>query len=186
MVKSILRLSRSEIWVILFIFGIFWPYYPHFNRYRAITYTEYVVYTYLSYKVSFIQKYWYLTNLWVKIYQIWCVCPYMGIWLLTHNSTIFVQSRWKYIYAFRRQIATSTASKIWVLSMLRWFCINGPTIDQIWAWLHRRHRWAVGSGTPSKVWSSVLVYWSTAISKTIFIMNWGFIPPPPPPPPPPP
>ena len=32
--------------------------------------------------VSFILKYWYLTNLWAGIYQIWCVYPNMGIWLL--------------------------------------------------------------------------------------------------------
>ena len=26
-----------------------------------------------------IEKYWYLPNLWAKIYHIWCVCPNMGI-----------------------------------------------------------------------------------------------------------
>ena len=35
------------------------------------------------------------------------------------------------------------------------------------------------SGTPSKVWSRVLVCWSTAISETSFTKNAGWSPPPP-------
>ena len=44
--------------------------------------------------------------------------------------------------------------------MLWLFCIIEPKIDQIWAWLHRRHRWAVGVWDPLKrlvIGSSLLV-----------------------------
>ena len=43
--------------------------------------------------------------------------------------------------------------------------------------------WRLGSGTPSKVRSLVLVCWSTAISKSSFTKKYPLAPPPPPPPP---
>ena len=41
--------------------------------------------------------------------------------------------------------------------------------------------WRLGSGTPSKVRSLVLVCWSTAISKSSFTKKYPWLPPPPPP-----
>ena len=51
-----------------------------------------------------------------------------------------------------------------VLGMLRLF----GKIDQIWALLSRRHRWAPGVQNPSKVRSRAQVCWSTAITKSSF------------------
>ena len=47
-------------------------------------------------------------------------------------------------------LATSIAHKIWILAMFRGFGQIGPNWDQIWAWLPRRHRWAVGVRNPPK------------------------------------
>ena len=81
---------------------------------------------------------------------------------------------------FRRPIAVSRAPKIWVLGMFRWFGIIGQKLDQIFAWPHRRHRWAVGFQDPSTVLVWFLVYWKTAISKTSLTNKSGWTPPPPP------
>ena len=51
---------------------------------------------------------------------------------------------------FKRLVATSRAPQIMVLSMLRSFGKIGPQIDQIWAWLSRRHRWSPGVRNPLK------------------------------------
>ena len=59
-----------------------------------IDHREYAVQAYLSYKVSFIQN--------IEIYQISCVCPYMGIWCLTHNSVIFCPIRIKNWYSWAK------------------------------------------------------------------------------------
>ena len=64
---------------------------------------------------------------------------------------VFVQSGFKkYIYEFLIPLATSRAPLISVLGILRRFGIIEPKIDQIWAWLHRGHRWAVGVRDPLK------------------------------------
>ena len=81
------------------------------------------------------------TNSWAEIYQDWCVCPYMGICFWRTTQPIFV-------YEFRRPLAVSRTHKIWVLGMLRWYGIIWPKVNQIWAWLHRRHWWAFGVHEP--------------------------------------
>ena len=53
---------------------------------------------------------------------------------------------------FKRLVATSRAPQIVVLSMLRSFGKIVPQIDQIWAWLSRRHRWSAGVQNPLKGW----------------------------------
>ena len=56
----------------------------------------------------------------------------------------------KFIYVFRRLVATSRAPQIMVSSMLRSFGKIGPQIDQIWAWLSRGHQWSPGVRNPLK------------------------------------
>ena len=51
-----------------------------------------------------------------------------------------------YIYEFRRPLATSEVG----LDILKVIWHDGPKRDQIWAWLHRGHRWAVGVWDPLK------------------------------------
>ena len=85
---------------------------------------------------------------------------------------------------FRRLVATSRAPQIMVLSMLRSFGKIGPQIDQIWAWLSRRHGWSPGVRNPLKssvTGLSLLVncYLEIKFHKIIRVN-----PPPPPPPPP--
>ena len=56
-------------------------------------------------------------------------------------------------------------------------CLSHPNTtlyrQMVPAWLPRGHHLAVGSGTPSKVRSLVLVCWSTAISKPSFTKKSG-------------
>ena len=54
------------------------------------------------------------------------------------------------MYEFKRPLATSRAPKILLLGMLRLFVIIEPKLDQIRAWLHRGHRWAVEVHGPLK------------------------------------
>ena len=63
----------------------------HLNSHWAVNHWYNVIKVYLSYKfkVFFIHKYWYLTNLWLEIYQNLCVYPNMDIWFLAHNSANF-------------------------------------------------------------------------------------------------
>ena len=91
------------------------------------------------------------------------------------------------MYVFRRQVATSRAPQIMVLSMLRSFGKIGPQIDQIWAWLSRGHRWSPGvrnGGNPLKslvTGPSLLVncYLEIKFHKIIRVNRLN--PPPPPP-----
>ena len=81
LIRSILRISQTE--TILFIFGVLFALVSTFNKYRDITYRDCVVYAYLSYKVRFIQKYWYFTNLWANIYKFGA---YAQIWAYRFGS----------------------------------------------------------------------------------------------------
>ena len=89
---------------------------------------------------------------------------------------------WKFIYEVRGLLATSRAPKTWVLGMFRVFGKIGHNLDQIWAWLPRGHRLAVGVRDPLKssvTGPSLLVncYLETKFHKKIRVN-----PPPPPPP----
>ena len=130
----------------------------------------YVVYAFLSYKVGLIQKYWHLTNLWAKIYQIWRVCPY-GFCLIT--QPFFVQSWSQTSYTSLGNFGFGYVEVIWY---------SWAKMDQIWAWLYHGHCTGarLESRTPLNVWSWVLVCWSTTISETSFTKNQAVPPPPPP------
>ena len=116
-----------------------------------------------------------MTNLWAKIYQIWCVCPNMDIWFLVNYSAKFcpiwikIHIRFPETLATRRRPMTS----VFGMLLLRWFGIIGPKIDQIWAWLHRRHRWAVGvrvPGPPQKFGQGLLI---NCYLENKFHKKWG-------------
>ena len=47
-------------------------------------------------------------------------------------------------------------------------------MDQIWVWLYRSNGGRFESLTPSKVWSRVLIFWSTAILEASFTKKSGW------------
>ena len=147
--------------------------YPQLGRYWADNHRECVDYAHLLYEVGFIQKYWYLTNLWAKIDKIWCVCPNMGRWFLAHNSVIFCSILMTIHIRVQGPLATSRALTILVMSMLWWFGIIGTKNGRGCPTGTSGHP---ESRTPSKVWSQALVCWPIAIYKSNFtkkLVNFG-------------
>ena len=120
-----------------------------------------------------------MTNLWHEIYQIWCVCPNMGIWFLAHNSVIFCPILMK----FHIRVQKTTSYKYGFRACSGYLAKLGLIWTKYGRGCPAGTVWRLGSGTPSKVRSLVLVFWSTAISKSSFTKKYPLPPPPPPPPP---
>ena len=98
----------------------------------------------------------------------------MGIWFLAHNSVIFCPILMK--FHIRVQKTTSYKYGFWACSGYL------AKLGLIWTKYGRGCPagtvWRLGSGTPSKVRSLVLVCWSTAISKSSFTKKYPLSPPP--------
>ena len=92
--------------------------------------------------------------------------PIFGQFLFIHFCPIWIKK-------FMRPLATCRAPIISVLGMLGLIWHNRPNL------VVAAPQAPVGFGTPSKVWSRVLVYRSTAISKPVSQKVEGDPPPPP-------
>ena len=127
---------------------VFSPSYPHFNRYRAITYREYIVNAYLPYKKSYFHSKILIFDQFMGKNLNLVRCPNMVIWIFAHNS-FFVQSE----YEFLRPLATSRAPIISVLGMLRLLGIIGPQIYRIWVNCSKPVSQKVTLGVDSEAWN---------------------------------
>ena len=70
--------------------------FQYFEEFQARNCWEYILWWYLLNTPSFIEKYWHLAKLWVKIALKISIITYMGILFLAIFRPFFVLSGWKF------------------------------------------------------------------------------------------